>query len=433
MERFKKQNWQMKTGAILILIGALSIFPENGTWIHTTLQIIFVAGCILFVYGGSLAKKRLNATVAAALIILFTLPASGSAQNYSQQIKSFEKSFHQKDVSVIQPFLSDSLKFNPLPIQNTLPVLTNIVTNLPRLNTIQILSSEKGNVKVKYNFEQLGISESYIHFDAYDKIKQIEFVDNLVKQQIEQQGRMQSSVQAPKPEKIAFTYSKKKVGFPSKDGLTITAESYEIDPDKPVILLFHQGGYNKYEYADIAPRLNKMGFNAIAIDQRSGGSFADKQNETYNRAIENGIENIEFTDAVQDIESAIDYLTDTYQQKIIVWGSSYSSSLALHVAEKNKNVKAVISFSPGDYFGDKLPSLKTVLPKIEQPFLVTSSRDEASELKELLSSVDQSNLQLQFIPESDGFHGSRALWINQAGADEYWAAIMSFLEEINLN
>jgi len=433
MERFKKQNWQMKTGAILILIGALSIFPENDTWIHTTLQITFVTGCILFVFGGSLAKKSKNSMVAGVLIILFTLPFSGSAQDYSQQIEAFEQSFNQKEISVIKPFLSDSLKFNPLPIQNTIPVLTNIVTNLPTLNNIRILSSENGLAKVKYDFEQLGISESYIHFDPNGKIKQIEFVDNIIKQQIEQQRKMQSSVQAPKPEKIAFEYSKKNVEFPSEDGLIISADLYEIDPDKPVILLTHQGGYNKYEYADIAPRLNEMGFNALAIDQRSGGSFAEKQNETHNRAVQNGIENIQFADASQDIESAINYLTDKYQQKIIIWGSSYSSSLALHVAAKNKNVKAVISFSPGDYFGKTFPSLEAVFPTIKQPFLVTSSREEAAQLKELLHEVDQSNLQLQFIPESDGFHGSRVLWIDQEGADEYWAAVTAFLSTINQN
>ena len=431
MERFKKQNWQMKTGAILILIGALSIFPENDTWIHTTLQLTFIGGCCLFVYGGSLAKKGLNSTMSVALIILFALPASGSAQDYGESIKAFETSFHQKDISVIKPFLSDSLKFDPLPIQNSIPVLTNVLNNLPRLNTIQILSSGNGLAKVKYDFEQLGMSESHIHFDTHGKIKQIEFVENLIQQQIEHQRRMQSSLQAPKPEKIAFSYSKKDVVFPSKDGLIISADLYEIDPDKPVILLAHQGGYNKYEYADIAPRLNEMGFNALAIDQRSGGSFADMENETYNRAVQNGLENIQFADAAQDIESAIDYLADIYQQKIIVWGSSYSSSLALHIAEKSTNVKAVISFSPGDYFGEAFPSLKTVLPKIKQPFLVTSSREEADQLKGLLSDVNQNKLQSQFIPESDGFHGSRALWIDQEGAEEYWAAVRSFLEEIN--
>ncbi len=431
MERFKNQNWQMKSGSLLILLGALSIFPENDTWIHTTLQIVFVAGCILFVYGGSLAKKSKNSTIAAVLITLFALPASVSAQDYSNSIKAFETSFHQKDISVIKPFLSDSLKFDPLPAPNSIPVLTNVLNNLPKLNTIQILSSENGLARVKYDFDLLGISESNIHFDEHGKIKQIEFVENLVQQQIEQQRRMQSSVQAPKPEKIAFNYSKKKVEFPSKDGLIISADLYEIGPDKPVMLLAHQGGYNKYEYADIAPRLNEMGFNALAIDQRSGGSFAEMGNETNNRAVQNGLENIQFADAAQDIESAVNFLADKYQKKVILWGSSYSSSLALHIAEKSTNVKAVISFSPGDYFGEAFPSLKTVLPKIKQPFLVTSSREEADALKGLLSDVDQSELQSQFIPESDGFHGSRALWIDQAGEEEYWAAVRSFLEEIN--
>jgi len=52
-----KSNWMNVLGAILILTGALSIFPENDTWLHTTLQITFLAGCILFIIGGRLSKK----------------------------------------------------------------------------------------------------------------------------------------------------------------------------------------------------------------------------------------------------------------------------------------------------------------------------------------------------------------------------------------
>jgi hypothetical protein len=72
-----------------------------------------------------------------------------------------------------------------------------------------------------------------------------------------------------------------------------------------------------------------------------------------------------------------------------------------------------------------------VLPEIEQPFLVTSSKEEAANLSELLTNVNQNDLHLQFIPESEGFHGSRAVWVDQKGADEYWAAITSFLNTIN--
>jgi len=431
MKKTNKNSWLQITGAVLILIGATSIFPENDTWLHTTLQITFVLGCIVLVIGGRLSTKKKNKFLSLVLLLSIFFSNDLSAQDYGQQVNAFEKSFNKKDITIIQPFLSDSLKFEPLPVQNTIPVLTNIVTKLPELNELEILSSENGEVSAKYDFEQLGISESKIHFNENGKITKIEFVENLIKQEIEQQRKMQSSIQAPQPDKIEFNYSKKIIEFPSKDGLVISAVLYEVDPNKPIILLCHQAGYNKYEYADIAPRLNKMGFNALAIDQRSGGSFADQQNETHNRAIQNGDDEINFTDAIQDIESAVNYLSDKYQQKVIVWGSSYSSALALHIAEKNKNVKAIISFSPGDYFGDQLPSLKKIFPKIQQPFLVTSSKAESKELKELLSNLEQSHLQLQYIPNSEGFHGSRALWINQKGSEEYWIAIKSFLREIN--
>lgn len=57
MEKSMKYNMYRKTGAILILIGALSLFPENDTIVHTVLQIIFVIGCIIFVLGGRLSRK----------------------------------------------------------------------------------------------------------------------------------------------------------------------------------------------------------------------------------------------------------------------------------------------------------------------------------------------------------------------------------------
>ncbi|WP_127845837.1 alpha/beta hydrolase [Psychroflexus aestuariivivens] len=430
MKKTKTKNKFQIIGAVLILTGALSIFPENDTWLHTTLQITFVIGCIIFLLDGRYSKKLNKLTTALVVLMSMSFPVNLAAQDYSQQVNAFKKSFDQKDMTIIQPFLSDSLNFSSLPAQNTLPVLKNILTNLPKLNSLEILSAEKGKAIVKYDFEQLGVSESEILFNSDHKIVKVGFIETLIQQQLEQQRKMQSSVQEPKPDKIAFDYSKTSVEFPSKDGLIISADLYETDPDKPIILLCHQAGYNKYEYADIAPRLNEMVYNTLAIDQRSGGTFANKSNETHNRAIEGGIKNIDFTDAIQDIESSIDFLTKKYKQKVILWGSSYSSSLVLHIAEKNKNVKAVISFSPGDYFGDEMTSLAVVLPKVNTPFLVTSSKTEAKELKNVLQDVRQNDLQRQFIPQSTGFHGSRAVWIDQEGAEEYWATISSFLTKV---
>ncbi|WP_424989371.1 alpha/beta hydrolase [Flagellimonas sp.] len=429
----QKSKWSKRIkliGVVLILSGILSLFLEKSSWIHTASQISFVLGCVLYLMSSSF-KNNTTAKNVFVLLSVFSYTVQTFGQDYTSQIQGFEKSFHQKDVTVVMPFLSDSLRFDPLPVTNTIPILTNIVTKLPKLNGLQMQQVEVGKVLVKYDFEKLGSSESIIWFDSAGKIWKIEFVENLVKQQLAQQQKLKSSVQMPMPDQLTFEYSKKTIQFPSNDGLTISGELFEVDRTKPVILLCHQAGYNKFEYADIGPRLNKMGYNALAIDQRSGGTFAGKKNETYERAMKKGSSDIEFTDAIQDIAAAIAFLSHRYNQKIIVWGSSYSAGLVLHEAVQNPNIKAVLSFSPGDYFGDELPSLEHVFPKLKQPFLVTSSKEESAALKQLLKHTPMTKRQLQFIPSMEGFHGSRALWVGQQGADEYWQAVSLFLNEID--
>ena len=62
-----------------------------------------------------------------------------------------------------------------------------------------------------------------------------------------------------------------KIYFSSKDGVRITADYYKVHADTvPLILLFHQAGWSRGEYIEIAPRLTQMGFNCMAIDLRSG-------------------------------------------------------------------------------------------------------------------------------------------------------------------
>lgn len=152
------------------------------------------------------------------------------------------------------------------------------------------------------------------------------------------------------------TYSQKvtpgKITFPSIEGLPISANLYHNNDTFPVILLCHQAQYNKAEYDEIAITLYNKGFNLIAIDQRSGGTLFEKENETFERAKKLG-KPTDYLDAEQDIQAAIEYAYKKYNKEIILWGSSYSSTLALFLANSNNKVKAVIAFSPGDYFADK--------------------------------------------------------------------------------
>ncbi|NQX96345.1 MAG: dienelactone hydrolase family protein, partial [Flavobacteriales bacterium] len=365
------------------------------------------------------------------LIFIISISMHVSAQDYSKQVNVFKQSFIEKRTKNLNQYLSSELKFDPIPISSTPAVITNIVSQFPKLNSITILESEKGKAKIKYDFVDLGVSESYIHFDEAGKIIRIEFIENLIKQQMDDQKKQQpKGVKQPIPSELSKKYPSKKITFKSEDGLLVTGNLYEIGKDKPIILLCHQARYNKFEYADIAPKLNELGYNCLAIDQRSGGSFAGKPNETYERATKKGITDITYLDAEQDIIAAVNYLSNKYDKKITAWGSSYSSGLVLYVSANNDNVNASISFSPGDYFDKKEVSLTKTIAAIQKPFFITSSKAESPGETQLLKDITLSASSVHFIPESAGFHGSKALWTGQEGAEEYWTAIKSFLTTI---
>src|SRR4051812_4802889 len=71
-----------------------------------------------------------------------------------------------------------------------------------------------------------------------------------------------------------------KISFPSKDGLTVTADWYPVNSEMPVILLLHQNGYSRGEFLETALKLNKYGFNCLAVDLRVGDKVNDVKNET---------------------------------------------------------------------------------------------------------------------------------------------------------
>ncbi len=219
------------------------------------------------------------------------------------------------------------------------------------------------------------------------------------------------------------------IEFPSLDGLVISANVYEISKDSPVIVLCHQARFNKFEYAGIAEELNSLGFNCIAIDQRSGGPIGDQVNETTLRAIEKNLP-IEYLDAEQDIIAAVNYASDRYGKQVILWGSSYSSTLALYIATENDDVMAVVSFSPGNYLMNYKGSLIDKLEGFDKPVFITSSRREATETKKLVEKMEPDDNQIVFVPDGTGHHGSRALWKTQSDGEEYWNAITAFLNKI---
>lgn len=215
--------------------------------------------------------------------------------------------------------------------------------------------------------------------------------------------------------------------FPSKDGLLMTADWYPVSSDSEIVLLCHQNRFSRGEYAETALRLNKLGYNCMAIDQRVGNEVNGIRNETAFRAREKKMDP-KMHEAEQDILAAIDYLNEKYKKRIILLGSSYSASLALKIAAENNKVSSVIVFSPGEYFDD-ISFMRSHISALMKPLLITSSRSEADRVTDLLKDVN-SRIKVQFIPSFEGEHGVKALWSSSPGNQDYWAVLISFLNKL---
>jgi dienelactone hydrolase len=216
------------------------------------------------------------------------------------------------------------------------------------------------------------------------------------------------------------------VTFKADDDLTIFGRSYAAAKPKAVILLFHQAESSKGEYTEIAPRLRDAGYTAIAIDQRSGGKLYG-DNETVS-LLGKGTD---YLDAKRDLQAALTF-AGALKLPVILWGSSYSSSLVFPVAVENPGkVKALLAFSPGEYFPDKA-LVKTAAAKVDVPVFVTSASDpeEVAEAKAIVAAVPGGRAE-QYVPVA-GVHGSSTLIAakDPKGAEANWAAVMAFLKKV---
>ncbi len=218
------------------------------------------------------------------------------------------------------------------------------------------------------------------------------------------------------------------VTLTASDGVKIYGDFYPAaSKSASYILLFHQAGSNRAEYAPIAPRLVKLGFNCLAIDQRSGGNMWSQKNETVAHIGHNG----EYLDALKDLDAALAWVRSRdHDTKVLVWGSSYSASLVFLLAAKHPDeIAGILSFSPGEYFADK-NAVHSAASRVPAPIFVTSAKDaeEVDAAKSILA-ASSSKQKTQFIPKTAGVHGSSTLRAdrNRAGEAENWQAVELFL------
>ena len=225
-------------------------------------------------------------------------------------------------------------------------------------------------------------------------------------------------------------FSGETITFKASDGVSVTADLYMVHKaSAPFIILYHQAGYSRGEYRSIAPQLNAMGFNCLAIDQRSGDKVNGVMNETHQVAVNSKLPT-EYLDAIPDMEAAYLYVKYSIKpEKIILWGSSYSSAILFYMGSvHHKNLSGILCFAPGNYFKINNKELKTFAARITCPVFVTSAKSEYKNWKGMYEQVRSEKS--YFLPESEGKHGSKALWSDNPSHQAYWTAVTKFLKTL---
>lgn len=211
------------------------------------------------------------------------------------------------------------------------------------------------------------------------------------------------------------------------DGLEYTADVYQsVDGQAATwIVLAHQAGASRGEYRTIAPRLNKLGFNAVALDQRSGRAFAGVANTAVTAARK--LRKAQgYLAARPDIEAGVAWARTQTSGKVLLWGSSYSAALAILMAgETPKLVDGVVSNSPGEYLKGK--SIWRAAKKITIPVLITSPARERRRWQKIFRNIGTTAKE-GYAPKSGGVHGSSAFIASRNKSSQaYWTVAEEFL------
>ena len=218
------------------------------------------------------------------------------------------------------------------------------------------------------------------------------------------------------------------VTFKASDSLDVVAHLYQIDESYPYIILLHQERYSKGEYKEIAISLLKLQYNCLAVDLRYGGTVNSTPNQTAINAKENNVFRSMY-DSRLDIEAAIDYVYKKSQQEIILFGSSYSGTLAFKIGKDAPQVKAIIAYSPGEFFRN-IFILHNELENIDKPFYVAGTQLEYPYLKRLCELAPKSKKTIFQPQNNDGKHGAKALWKSDNVSKEYWLSLLMFINSV---
>jgi dienelactone hydrolase len=222
--------------------------------------------------------------------------------------------------------------------------------------------------------------------------------------------------------------AQKLVSFKAVDGVDIFADQYISNEKNAYVLMFHQDGYSRGEYREIAKKLLKLGYNCLAVDLRNGNEVNFVRNETA-RNVDNKTIARDFIDCQKDITASIDYAFNLSKRKVVLFGSSFSASLSLIIGRSDERVAAVIAFSPGEYFYPAI-SVKDKIVQLDKPVYIACSELEYPYIISLTEQMVKTNLTLYKPLAGQNTHGAKVLWNSNPYHQDYWLSLLMFFKSI---
>ena len=222
----------------------------------------------------------------------------------------------------------------------------------------------------------------------------------------------------------------KTIQFKAKDGVNIKAHLYlTADKTKPFMLIFQQAGHSQQEYRNTATQLNKMGFNCLAIHQRSARNI--KGSKIKSKKQEDSLRTLTYDETYVDLESALLYLKKAFPNfKTVVWGSSYAATLMFVLASNYPNeVDGIVAFSPDNYlvFNDK--TILDYAEGVHCPIFVTAGKKESKACERLHEQI-QSEKKYLYIPIENEEQDSLTTKKKNTRKNQYWKILTDFFESI---
>jgi len=222
------------------------------------------------------------------------------------------------------------------------------------------------------------------------------------------------------------------ISYTTADSIVVYGDLFVVDKSATTILLFHQAGANaKSEYSNIIPRLIELGYNVMAIDQRSGGQRFGGYNRTVAKL---STSRFGYCEVYPDLVGSLNYLKQhNYSGKKIIWGSSYSAALVIKLANEHpEEIAGVLAFSPasGEPMNDCKP--EQYFNTLPMPVLILRPQREA-EIESVKYQLEIASTQgHQTYVANPGTHGSSMLVKGRVGADvsATWGVVIKFLEGV---